>query len=77
VVLILIWVEEMKQAMIIDILSQKPVVKGDLLFDCPAFAFIDIRSTNTDFNGSDLMEGKQKFSKEFYDSVELKTQADL
>jgi hypothetical protein len=63
----------MKQAIISDILTDQSVAKGIIIEDCPAYTILDIVAINTEFRGADKIgKGKQRFSKEFYDTLVLK-----
>ena len=58
----------MKQAIILDLRSNRPIVKGDVIYDCPAFIDINVTANNEKYEGSELIEGRQRFNKEFYES---------
>jgi len=59
----------MQKVIILDLASKKPVVKGTLQHDCPAFTVVDVENHSQHFDGSELFTGRQKFNKEFYDSL--------
>jgi hypothetical protein len=59
----------MKQAIIVDLKSNRPVAKGEVLYDCPAYTYLKISKVSKHFAPNKLHDKKRhKFSKEFYDS---------